>query len=83
MEEGTEWGRILEAYWESPGVIQVIEAQGLSHTTATQLTSRGSIRGPFHRWNGQDSTLTCLVSHGGRKGEGVASLTLPAWAASS
>lgn len=76
-------GGILEAYWESPGVIQVRETQGLSHTTATQLRSRGSMKGPFHRWNGPDSTLTCLVSHGGRKGEGVTSLTLLAWAASS
>lgn len=45
-EEGVEGvGGVLEDHWEGPGVIQVREPQGLGHTTAMKLGSRGPMRG--------------------------------------
>lgn len=46
-------GRTLETHWESTESFQVREAQGLSHTTDTQLGRRGPMRVPFHNKTGQ------------------------------
>ena len=72
----------LQAHWEGPGIVQVRGAQGLSHPTASQLGHRGPLgTGPFHRQNGPDSILSCLVRHRGRKRGGRNSPVVLAWAA--
>lgn len=83
MEEGIElrggWRSIWRVLGE-PGNCAGEKGPGPELHPCRTLGRRCPVMGPFHRRDGPDSILSCLVGRGGRKGGGRIPKLL-AWAA--